>query len=70
MNSRNASDRLERAQLASVIDKVARKYNRLAAWAKDDPDAVISMKLTVGELRQLKQFHTKFYDEGSGNVED
>lgn len=56
-------DALDRAILSSAIDKVARKYERLSPWAKKDQDQNVLMKLTSGELRVLKQFHSKMHDE-------
>lgn len=49
--------------LKSAIEKVSRKYERLAPWARAKHDTPISMKLTTGELRVLRQFHRKMYDE-------
>jgi hypothetical protein len=51
--------------LKSVIEKVARKYERLAPWARAKHDTPILMKLTTGELRVLRQFNRKFYEEPS-----
>lgn len=66
----DAPERLRRAMLASAIDKVGRKYDRLSAGAKADTDAIVTMKLTVGELRQLKLFHMAFYDEAPTVIGD
>lgn len=52
----------DRNFLESAIDKVARKYERLAPESRHRQNDVISMKLTIGELRVLKQFHRKFFD--------
>jgi hypothetical protein len=61
-DARDRREELDRAILASAIDKVARKYERLAPWARQKDDGSVLMKLTTGELRVLKQFHSKFYD--------
>jgi hypothetical protein len=56
------SEAHDRDMLASGIEKIARKYERLHPTWKVRQDENILMKLTIGELRVLKQFHTKHHD--------
>lgn len=52
----------DREMLTSALDKVGRKYERLhPTWrAKQNEDVIL--KLTIGELRVLRQFGRKFHD--------
>lgn len=56
-------DARDRELLKSAIEKVARKYERLAPQWRVKHGHEILMKLTVGELRVLKQFHSKMHDD-------
>lgn len=56
-------DARDRELLASGIDKMARKYERLAPQWRVKQDENILMKLTIGELRILRQFHKKHHDD-------
>ena len=52
----------DRELLTSVLDKIGRKYERIhpANRAKQNNSAYL--KLTIGELRVLRQFGRKFHD--------
>lgn len=61
--SHKEDDARDAELLKSAIEKVARKYERLAPWARAKNEGSILMQMTTGELRVLRQFHSKFYDD-------
>lgn len=65
--SETLTDARDARLLKSGIEKVARKYERLAPWARAKHNTPILIKLTTGELRVLRQFHSKFYDAPPDN---
>ncbi len=57
---RDARDQEDREFLRSAFDKIAAKQNRLSDHTKSQSDSTIQIKLTVGELRALRQFGQKY----------
>jgi hypothetical protein len=64
--ARDAADvreKEDRIILASAIDKIARKYERLSPESRHLYNETIMLKLTIRELFVLKQLHTKMHDD-------
>jgi len=52
----------DRESLTSVLGKISRKYERMHPTERVKYRDEVLLKMTVGELRVLRQFGRKFHD--------